>query len=199
MSDEELLIRLHGDRKQINQAASYMVDHPQWRRSVKILLQKSHMNPDDFDIILFESIASLCSLVKKGKFNQESSLKTFFQGICKNVIRNKLAFKRRYVKRFVLMENDQLASREAYSPFEEASRERVNSLRELFKQVIEKLGESCKKGLIMKTQGFKDTEIADALNLSHGSTRKRLSKCREQLRKMGQQDSAFMNEIKSLI
>ncbi|MFK7972952.1 MAG: RNA polymerase sigma factor [Bacteroidia bacterium] len=122
-------------------------------------------------------------------------MKTFFQGICKNVIRNKKALEARYAKRVILMEPVHIQSKEPYNHAEHLSHERAQSLKELFRGVLDRMGNPCKKSLIMKMQGFKDVEIADKLEFSHGGIRKRLSKCRQALRELVLQDESLMNEI----
>lgn len=199
MTDEEILTKLRSNRRHVNQAVTYLADHAQWRVSVTILLRKYGVDKDDFDSVLFESLTTFCSLIKQGKYKTESNLKTFFEGVCRNVIRNKKAFETRYAKRITLVEPAQLHTQESYNPFRQLSHERDQSLKELFRNALERLGEPCKKSLIMKVQGFKDVEIADELNVSHGGIRKRLFKCREQLRKLGLEDATFKHEIDTLI
>ena len=140
-SDADLLAAIR-NKDTLNEAIRYMYQH--YADTISSLIINNSGNHQDAQDIFQETVVTFIETVKKDKFRGESSIKTFVVAIARNTWLNEL--KRR--ERSDIREEIYGKS----SPAEEPDVSHLISEREAkqqFRDLLGKLGESCKKILIL--------------------------------------------------
>ncbi len=197
--DQELIMYLKGSRLEMNQAINWILKRTGWREAVGILISKYQMDIANKDEVFYETLTALTLNVRKENFKGNSQLKTYFEGICKNVLRTKLTKKTRDAQRFVSMEMEQIIQKETIDQKEEEESDRQYVIQQTLTEMVDKLGEKCKKVLTYLMLDYSMREIAEKLQMERQSIKNRSLKCRAELREMALGNPSLMNEIKSLI
>lgn len=171
-----MLQALLGTEKQRNMAMFFLYKHSGCREWV---LQHVCMEGGDKpagEDVFQEVLIVFDRNIREGQFHGNSSMKTYFLGIAKQFWFNQ---KRR--KQAVLDGREFSGSASADSPESKVlEQERVS----LINQIMEALGEQCKRILALYKLSLSNEEIAQELNLSSPKLAKKYAyRCREKFRK----------------
>jgi RNA polymerase sigma factor (sigma-70 family) len=155
--------------------------------SIKRLAGSVGLGTDDAKDIFQDAIVVVFEKVSQPGFKLTSQFSTYFYGICRNILGNRLKKKS---NRDVTLPDD-LKYREdehagAQSILEDAERHR------LFHRAFGKLGEDCRKLLEMAFEDVPPETIMTALNIkSNDYFRRRKYLCKEKLTQLVQDDPAY--------
>jgi len=162
-----------------------------WRKAKGTLL-KSGATVQDAEEILQDAAIILIRSILKQKFLGNSSLSTFFIGIC-----NKLHLNRRKQKRLILDEGK--AAKGIYEPSPTVRRfliEAYEEVKSLTSTLLSSIGEKCKTALLLWMKGYPHVRIKEVLNYeTEQAARDRVSKCLKQLTETVHNDPRAMNII----
>ncbi len=188
-ADEQLIQFIRSnDPKQRNEALKQLYMDQVITLKVKELAQIYGSAKQEADDILQEGIILMDELVRSGKFQGQSKVRTFLIGICKNLIRNQS----RKVSRIVLKEeikdyerNEAEVSPEDLIVLEESTDEQL-SRDKLLRNLLHNLTENCQEVLRLYYYEAKNmTQVADERGLKNAKqAKKAASRCRQQLRKL---------------
>ena len=199
-SDEQLLIKqLKGSQLEMNRAITWILQKSGWKDSLLILINQYQMDRSIQEETFYEAITAFTMNIRKNQFNADSNLKTYFEGICKNMLRTKLTNKTKNASRFVNMDHTQITQREEVDLEAKKVSERRTEIQELLDKMIHKLGENCKKVLGYVRLDYSMQEIADTLNMEKQSIKNSAFKCRKQLREIALANPSLLNAIKELV
>lgn len=198
-NDEALIRALKGSRIEMNKAVNWILNESNWRDAVGILIRKFQMNLEIKNEVFYEGLTALTINVRKQEFKGDSQLKTYFEGICKNILKTRLTKKSRDAERFVLMDTTQMAQKEKVDQRDIEEVERQTEIQSTLRSLISKLGENCKKVLGYIALGFSMREIAEKVSMERQSVKNKAFKCRSQLRELASTNPALMSQIKNLI
>ncbi|MFT5168290.1 MAG: RNA polymerase sigma factor (sigma-70 family) [Saprospiraceae bacterium] len=197
--DSELIKVLKGSRIEMNQAITWILKHSGWRDAIGIQIRRFQMDLNIRDEVFYEGLTALTVNVRKEDFQGNSKLKTYFEGICKNILRTRLTKKTRDAQRFVSMETEQIIQKETIDAGEIQESDRQSAIQQTLAGMINKLGENCKRILGYIVLDYSMREIAEKLDMERQSIKNKSLKCRGELREMAIENPGLMNEIKALI
>ena len=172
-NDKELILAIQNGGKTAEKALKYFVKKHK-REVSNILRKKKIMNPED---VFQESIIALFLNIQKGRFQEKCSLKTYLISICinKGLNENKNGYKKRTI------DYEAVHEELVYYKTPESlllSKEK----QELFSQIMDTLGPSCKKVLTLWALGYKMNEIAELTDYKNAnSVKKKKCTCLKQL------------------
>ena len=156
----------------------------------------------DIDDILQEGLILLDDLVRTGKFRGDSSVRTYFISICKNLMRADMG----KVKRVVLtdderiLDDDDTDSADAHIILEEKTD--VEQKREVvLKQLLSQITEGCQDTIsLYYYKAFSTAQVAAERGLANANQgKKALSRCREQLRDLITKNPVLATFLKASI
>ena len=190
-SDADLLAAIR-NKDTLNEAIRYMYQH--YADTISSLIINNSGNHQDAQDIFQETVVTFIETVKKDKFRGESSIKTFVVAIARNTWLNEL--KRR--ERSDIREEIYGKS----SPAEEPDVSHLISEREAkqqFRDLLGKLGESCKKILILfYYENFTMKEMVNHLPYENEQVvRNKKYKCLQQLTGMLKDNPVIAKMIQS--
>ena len=140
-SDAELLTAI-GNVDQLNGAIFFI--YQQYSSTIQSFILANSGTPQDAEDIFQETVLIFIDLVKKNKFRGEATIKTFLVAIARNVWLNELKKRVHSEKREKLFETSRELTEADVSQYI-ADRE----MKQQFVEVLNKLGESCKKLLTL--------------------------------------------------
>jgi len=140
-SDAELITAI-GDGDQLNSAILFI--YQQFASTVQSFIVANSGTSQDAEDIFQETVVTFIDLVKKNKFRGEAAIKTFLVAIARNLWLNELKKRVHSVKREKLFETSRELTEMDVSQYI-ADRE----MKQQFIDVLNKLGESCKKLLTL--------------------------------------------------
>jgi RNA polymerase sigma factor (sigma-70 family) len=140
-SDAELITAI-GDGDQLNSAIFFI--YQQYASTVQSFIVANSGTSQDAEDIFQETVVTFIDLVKKNKFRGEAAVKTFLVAIARNLWLNELKKRVHSVKREKLFETSRELTEMDVSQYI-ADRE----MKQQFVDVLNKLGESCKKLLTL--------------------------------------------------
>jgi len=148
---EEVLVELYTDN----------------RKAVTALVKRNGGSSDDADDVLQESLVLFWERVRTGKFTYSARLSTFIYAVARNIWLRKLARARKEVT--LQVESDDPPD-EDLSPLEQAME---NEQTQIVQRALERLGEPCKKLLLLYYWEELPMEaIAAQLGLANADTAK---------------------------
>ena len=197
--DEFLIKKLQGDRKEMLLALSWLKRESKWQKVIAIILVKFQMDKSLLDEVFYECLTEMTINVRKRAFKGESKLKTYFESICKNNLRNRLSKKNTKAKHLLTMENNQIIQQEKINPNLIQEKSRQESIRETLNYLINQLKEECRKILGYIVLGYSMKEIGEILNFEQQTIKNKASKCRRTLREKSTNNPQLLKEIKSLL
>lgn len=188
-SDKQLIEFIKGDDpKRRNLALKQLYMDQVVTLKIKELIQIYGSKGHEADDVLQEGIILMDELVRSGKFQTQSKVRTFLIGVCKNLIRNKA----RKVNRIVFKEEvkDYERGEAEVSPedlilLEEYTDEQV-SRDDLLKELLQNLTSNCQEVLRLYYYKSKNmSQVAEERGLKNANqAKKAASRCRQQLRKL---------------
>jgi len=150
----------------------------------------------DADDIFQETVVSFIDSVQKGKFRQESGIRTFLVSISKHLWYNEIRRKQRAGNREKLFEADREPEEDGVS---EAIQDR--ELKNQLNRLLQELGESCKKILeLFYYENLSMKEIVSHLHYENEQVvRNKKYKCLQQLTEKMKQNPLATKQINELI
>src|SRR5450432_705273 len=150
----------------------------------------------DADDIFQETVVSFIDSVQKGKFRQESGIRTFLVSIAKHLWYNEIRRKQRAGNREKLFEADREPEEDGVS---EAIQDR--ELKNQLNRLLQELGESCKKILeLFYYENLSMKEIVSHLHYENEQVvRNKKYKCLQQLTEKMKQNPLAAKQINELI
>ena len=198
--DDKILIRyLQGNRKEMLLALSWLKRNNQWLNAISILLSKFEMDKSLRNEVFYECLTEMTMNIRKNLFKEESRLKTYFEGIGKNNLRNRLSKMNTKAKHLITMENSQITQQEKINPNLLQEKSRQESIKETLNYLINQLKEECRKILGYLVLGYSMREIGEILNFKQQTIKNKASKCRTALREKSANSPQLLKEIKSLL
>lgn len=171
-------IRAGGLVRELATEALYRKYRAETTSKVKAYLHFRSGIQDDAQDMAQDAFIVMVEKIAHGGYN-EGSLLHFWIGITKGLLRNKL---KRDAKTDLMDDHSQLDQIEAISADDLLISEEN---KQLLDQILGKLGERCRKVLLMWAGGYSMDEIADALQLSSEAMARKIKyKCKNQLMDM---------------
>ena len=140
-SDAELITAI-GNGDQMNSAIFFI--YQQYASTIQSFILANSGTSQDAEDIFQETVVTFIDLVKKNKFRGEAAVKTFLVAIARNLWLNELKKRVHSEKREKLFETSRELTEMDVSQYI-ADRE----MKQQFVDVLKKLGESCKKLLML--------------------------------------------------
>ena len=140
-SDAELITAI-GNGDQLNSAIYFI--YQQYSSTIQSFILANSGTPQDAEDIFQETVVTFIDLVKKNKFRGEAAIKTFLVAIARNLWLNELKKRIHSEKREKLFETSRELTETDVSQYI-TDRE----MKQQFVEVLDKLGESCKKLLTL--------------------------------------------------
>lgn len=190
--DEKIIYNLlkSGDQEKENQGLKLL------NSQKAFLLAKhrfpSHFNEEDRDDVFYWGAFKLLenSINEKFQFKEKGNLEAYLYTLISRRIYHKIRKKK--LDELTIVKENQHAT--TSTVFEE---EVMINIQKLFD---EKLGENCRKILLMRYQdGMKQKEIAESLGLAIGTIKNNSSSCLNKLKKMIAEDAKLGDYIKRLL
>ena len=178
--DEEIVNNIRSADKEVVQKTLKFV-FEEYRAISIAMVTKYGGNIQDAEETFIEAITVLYENIITGKFTLKSSLKSYFLAIVRFAYINKIKKERNAKLNIEELETE--PSENTFEKIEERTEQ--NELNNLMKESINQLGDDCKL-LIFKFyfEDKKIIEIAEEMNMSVGSVKSRLYRCRSRLREI---------------
>ncbi len=150
----------------------------------------------DADDIFQETIVSFIDSVQKGKFRQESGIRTFLISISKNIWYNEIRRRQRADNREKIFEMDR---NQEEGPVTEMINER--EMKQQLNKMLQELGESCRKILeLFYYENLSMKEIVSQMHYENEQVvRNKKYKCLQQLTEKMKQNPLAVIQINELI
>lgn len=194
LTDETILYNLQQSGAAEEEAIRHL--YREHYRGLSQFIIHNNGSEQDAEDIFQEVVLAFINAVKQGKFRGESSIKTFLYALNRNLWLNELKRKGRAEARESRYNN----LSEQSSPTVQQALE-YNQSTKLLMQVIEELGENCKKILVQfyyENRSMK--EIVETLNYENEQVvRNKKSKCMKKMAELLQGKSALYDHLKSFL
>lgn len=198
-NDEKLIEKLSGSRTDMHAAIKWLQSNGEWEKIVSINLSKLQMDSTIKAEVFLDCLTTLTLNIRKGRFKRESAVKTYFSGICRYYLLDRLTKQTNKAKHLVNMENQTIVKQEKIDPHKIEEEVRQKSIKDALSYLINQLNEECKKILGYVILGYTMQEIGDLLAFKTQTIKNKAGKCRSALRARAINNSDLMKEIKSLI
>ncbi len=177
-TDKDLIKAIKKGGNNLSTAANYMYQDEDYKQSIIKLIHKHKGSLQDAEDIFQDGIRHLIVNIRKGKFEEKSSLKTYLSVICKNLWLTKFnrQIKLQEIKTNLKVENPVEPSPEGIFILKEQA--------DLLNTVLGKLGDSCKTVLGKWSLGYSFKEIANLIGKSEGAVRKQKHDCFKKLMRL---------------
>ena len=192
-SDSEL-VEAMGEKDMQEQAILQLYeDHAEITRS---FIKGKGGTEQDADDIFQETVVSFIDTVQKGKFRQESGIRTFLISISKNLWYNEIRRRQRAGNREKMFESDREQEETGISEFIQD-----RELKQQLNQLLKDLGESCRKILeLFYYENLSMKEIVSHLHYENEQVvRNKKYKCLQQLTDKLKENPLAVKQINELI
>ena len=175
----------------MEQAMHYLLHQSGWQSGIGQYIKSKNGSREDIEDIFQEGVRHLIINVRAGRFNKQSSIKTYLSSICKNLWYTKFS---REVKLKEIKK--QLPSMEEETPSPE-QHFLIREKNELLNSVLGHLGATCKKVLGLWSLGFSFKEISQQTGSSEGAVRKQKFDCLKKLTTLLAQRPDLVEELRA--
>lgn len=196
IEDSELIQQIKAGDPEASLAIKYLLQSKKWFRFAIKQSKYQRGNHEDAKDIFQESITKLVSNIAQGKFKGKSSLYKYYEGICKNIAKEKFRKNNRLKG---LKEKINLFSfrTKPYNfdviVFNEKDQEQ---LQELLEKTIELVDKPCIEILKMKLRGWSNEVIAEKLDKSKSAISSKVSRCYKKMQVFLKENPTIYNKIK---
>ena len=183
-TDEELIKAIKGPDEMRNQALYFAYFKLGWRDSAINLVAKYGGDIHDGDEISNDALVAVDRNIRNDKFNQESSLLTYYLAIVKKIWWKRTRRDPKF--KSLEFELDQESSTSLEDDF--FNKEKLSFL----EKVIEQLSESCRELLKYTQLGYTNEEIKVEKKFKNANmAKKAVYRCREKLKSLLQSNSTW--------
>lgn len=202
-TDDALLAAIRsGIATERDKALKQLLLDPVVKGKIRDLLNMYNLKHLEADDILQEGLILLDDLVRSYKFRGDSAVRSYYIGICKNLMRADMG----RVKRVVLTDNEQdmddkdESSADARLVLEEKT-SMENQREVVLKDLLSQITEGCQDTISMYYyKAFSTAQVAAERGLANANQgKKALSRCREQLRNLILGNPSLANFLKATI
>ncbi|KAA1242490.1 RNA polymerase sigma factor [Aquimarina sp. RZ0] len=148
------------------------------------ILQNSGDEADAEDVFQ-DALVLIYQKLSAGSLEFNSSLRTYFYGVCKNMWRNRLRKKKKLVIDDVIVQDSEEVDVSALEEIEHKEKE------QLYRKYFLKLSDACKELLELVFSGRNMKEISDITGYSEGYARKKKFDCKRMLIEMIENDPIY--------
>ena len=162
--------------------------YQKYSNKILIYVKKNTGSTKDAEDIFQEALVDIYEQGKKEDFRLTCPFDAYLYFICKNKWLNQLRKKKNSE---VTIDNVEQYKDEDFLLTLAEETIVANSRKQLFEQMFEKLGDSCKNILRLNWKGISLDEVAKQLNLSYGYTRKKKVECIAKLTKLVKEHPSY--------
>ena len=195
LTDEQLINALRkSDAEGRRAALQWLCYDSTLLEMARSVLLRMNAREADFEDILQEARIAFLRAIECGRFERRSSLRTFYIGICRNIMLKRYApgTEPADISELPLSGSDAGVEQRIVLREEREERERI--LQHLFQQ----LGEKCAEALSLYNRGFPMDHISADMGYGQVQSAKNVvHKCRERFRVLLTQNEAAVKIIKS--
>ncbi|MCB9264975.1 MAG: sigma-70 family RNA polymerase sigma factor [Lewinellaceae bacterium] len=201
-SDDEILEAIGGDdMKRRNQALKQLYFDPVVNGKTRGFIEAYGAHKRDPDEVVQEALILVDDLIRQGKFQGKSKVRTFLIGVCRNLVRSD---ERKIDRITYATEPLELPDRQLESPNPEEQaileeKGETEQLRDrLLQRVLGRLTDKCKSVLHLYyflAQSLAEVAKEQGLKNAH-QAKKAARRCREQLKKELRKDPQLANFLK---
>ncbi len=202
-SDSDLLAAIRsGIPMARDKALKQLLLDPVVKGKIRDLLNNYNLKSLEADDVLQEGLILLDDLVVSGKFRGDSSVRSYYIGICKNLMRADMG----RVKRIILTDNEQdmddkdETSADGRIVLEEKTN-MENQREVILKDLLSQITEGCQETIsLYYYKAFSTAQVAAERGLANANQgKKALSRCREQLRNLISANPSLATFLKATI
>ncbi len=154
-------------------------------RYIQGFILRNYGNPEDVEDVFQDALVVLYQKLKSGLLQLKVPVRTYFYGICKNLWRNRL----RKRERFIVEERENEAEEDTNDSITKSIE---NQEREhLYRKHFQKLSTDNRQLLDLFFEGRSTKEISKITGYTEGYTRKKKFDAKRQLLKMIEQDPLY--------
>ena len=195
-TNEELKIALRGSEVTQNEALRWIYNQEKWRKSVYKLVLDMGGDLTHAKDVFQEGMAIFARKVMQGEYKAESTLLTYFVGICRYCSLRKL-------KKSIhnSQQVSQLPDKEIDSPEDEfIHRERSKEQKKVMRYLMSQLKEKCQRILTMYSLKYSMDEIASEMGYGKAQAAKNAAlKCRKRLRELIVSNESVYQKVQEII
>jgi RNA polymerase sigma factor (sigma-70 family) len=161
-----------------------------WRQAVRHYVKKNSGTEEEAIEIFHDALIALSLNIRSGKFEERSTLFTYFVGIAKIKWLTKLKQKRQHTP----FESIEYAWEEGQNAETELANQELN---EQLDKVLKNIGEPCRTVLMLYMERYTNAEIAQKLDLSSPNAAKtKCYECRQKLGKYLEKHPKWLNILR---
>jgi RNA polymerase sigma factor (sigma-70 family) len=142
-------------------------------------------NEEDVQDVFQDAIVLIYQKLKNGPLELNSSFKTYFYGVCKNIWRNRLRKNKKIIMTDNIHDDPKISNPSVIEDIENKEREHV------YRKHFLSLHESCREVLNLLFQGKSMKEIAHITGYAEGYARRKKFDCKQYLIKMIENDPMY--------
>lgn len=169
-SDEDIISNIKTGGKMLDQVMKYIYFETEYRLSIEKFIVNNSGSIEDAEDIFQEGIKFLILNIRANKFQQQSTLKSYFIAICKNIWLTHLTRRKKF-NSIVLNKMNDSEEVNNYDP--------INLLenRDELNHLLKNIPQKCKQVLALWSLGYRFEEMAAQLGESSNTLRKRKHDC----------------------
>ena len=171
-TDETIIQSIQYGRPDVEKVMQFLYDESDWKQSIHYFVRQNGGSAADADDVFQEGMRRFVSNIRNQNFEHRSALKTYLQGICRNIWLSQLRKQHNWRRVEVLLKEEKASADSPHKLLEQ------KELKEKVDGVFDLLPEACRQVLKMWTLGYSMREIAaNAGYKSDGVVRKKKRLC----------------------
>ena len=191
-TDKKIVNSILAGGKELNRAMSYIFNNGKYMSIVRAYILENGGIEKDAEDIFQDGIAHLIMNIRKGHFRGDSSLKTYFAKICKNLWlqKQRRAGKLQVIKQELSLTEQAKQTPESILLFHERSH--------LLNDILQKMGSPCREIIGLWSLSYSMKEIAARTNYKNeGVVRKKKHQCFQKLFQWAKENDGIMKELRN--
>lgn len=196
-TDETLIAALRGKPAEHDRAVQSLCENQTLFKSMAKVLSAMGGRDVDLEDVFMEGLVILVKNVLKGSYKGDSSIGTYFNGICKNI------YLKKYGGKIVNLEPDPMKHTKSSIPSPESKiieHEKSKQIQLLYATLLDLVGEPCKTVLELKKRNVSMKEIAEEFGYENvQSAKNSVNRCRIKMRKIIEKDPIMQRQIQELL
>jgi len=198
-NDKELIDAIKKGGISLERAVLWILDQQKWRNAVVFQIRKLQMDLELKGDVFYEGLTALVMNVKRGDFKEKSTLRYYFEQICRNNLLSRLSKKSNESLKLVHSDTERIIRNEIVNQKTLQESDRQLEIQDLLQSLIDQLDDKCQKIIGHFLLGYSTQEIADIMDYKRQTIKNYARKCRVKLRDLGASNDYLIEQIKSLI